>query len=196
MKCPRCHTEIPIEASHCPDCKLPKPKGLHAQNEGTEQKIEAPRRKMPEQAGRNKRKPVKHSERPKWVTVLAGIAAALLMCGTGIYLVLSLSSRSNEVDLKAALPMLNKLRYSPSSQDGLNVDALLTLELEKSRRVGNLLSYQGWTMRPVDGSKTKLLISFSFEETDNIHQRAEWIADLVHNTFTPQTELAAAVCKK
>lgn len=92
--------------------------------------------------------------------------------------------------------MLEKLRHSPSSQEGLNVDDLLTQELEKSRRVGNLLSYQGWTMRPINGSKTKLIISFSFQENDKTHQRAEWIADLVHDTFVPQTELAAMVYKK
>ena len=27
-------------------------------------------------------------------------------------------------------------------------------------------------------------------------QRAEWLADLSHDTFTPQTELASAACKQ
>jgi hypothetical protein len=116
--------------------------------------------------------------------------------GVGLYLVTFFSSLPHEIDPKAAMPMLNKLRNSPSSQDGLNVDALLTQEMEKSRRVGNLRSYQGWTIRPFGGSRTKLIISFSFEETDNIQQRAEWVADLVHNTFTPQTDLAMAVYKR
>jgi len=114
----------------------------------------------------------------------------------GVYLVVFFSSGPEEIDPKAAVPMLNKLRHSPSTQEGLNVDDLLTQRLEKSRRVGNLLKYQGWTIRPVNGSKTKLLISFSFEETDNIQQRAEWIADVVKNTYTPQTELAASVYNK
>jgi hypothetical protein len=196
MKCPRCHTIIPIEASHCPDCKLPKPKSLQARDEGVEQKVEATREKIPLRAGRNNRKQAKHKQRPKWVTALAVSAALLLLCGSGLYLVMFFSSLPAEVDPKAALPMLEKLRSSPSSQDGLNVDALLSQELEKSRRVGNLRSFQGWTIRPINGSKTKLLISFSFEETDNVHQRAEWVADLVHNTFVPQTELAAAVYRR
>lgn len=195
MKCPRCHTEVPAEASHCPDCRLPRPKNLQAQDEGTELKPKVARKKAPKLASRKRPKRVK-KQRPKWVTALAGTTVGLLLCGIGLYLALFFSSMPAEIDPKAALPMLDKLRSSPSSQDGLNVDALLTQELEKSRRVGNLLSYQGWTIRPVDGSKTKLLISFAFEETDNIQQRAEWVADLVHNTFTPQTELAVAVYKR
>jgi hypothetical protein len=119
-----------------------------------------------------------------------------LLCGLGFYLFHFYSNRQHEVDPKAALPMLNRLRHSPSTQQGLNVDDLLTQELEKSRRVGNLLSYQGWTIRPINGSKTKLLISFSFEESGNTQQRAEWIADLANNTFTPQTDLAVAVYRK
>lgn len=196
MKCPRCHTLIPIEASHCPDCKLPKPKNLQARDEGAEQKVEAPRGKAILRADRKRQKQAKHKQRPKWVTALAAGAAVLLLCGSGLYLVMFFSSLPAEVDPKAALPMLERLRSSPSSQDGLNVDALLSQELEKSRRVGNLRSFQGWTIRPINGSKTKLLISFSFEETDNVHQRAEWVADLVHNTFVPQTDLAVAVYRK
>jgi hypothetical protein len=196
MKCPRCHTEIPAEASHCPDCKLPKPKNLQAQDEGVEQKTESPRKSTPSRASKNRRKQIRREQRPKWITALAGAAVVLLVSGMGIYLVIFFSSMPDEIDPKAAMPMLNKLRNSPSSQAGLNVDALLTQEMEKSRRVGNLLSYQGWTIRPVGGSKTKLLISFTFEETDNVKKRAEWVADLVHNTFTPQTELAVAVYKR
>ena len=194
MKCPRCHTEVPDETSHCPDCKLPKPKNLQAQTESVEQKTETPRKKWPNSAGRSRRKQIK--QRPKWVAALAASLAALILCGMGVYLVVFFSSGPEEIDPKAAVPMLNKLRHSPSTQEGLNVDDLLTQRLEKSRRVGNLLKYQGWTIRPVNGSKTKLLISFSFEETDNIQQRAEWIADVVKNTYTPQTELAASVYNK
>lgn len=196
MKCPRCHTEVPAEASHCPDCKLPRPKNLQAQEETAEQKIEAPRRKAPHRAGRNVRKKVNQKQRPKWVNALAGVVSVLLMGGIGFYLVVFFSSVPEEIDPKAALPMLERLRNSPSTRDGLNVDALLLQELEKSRRVGNLLSSQGWTIRPINGSKTKLVISFSFQEKDNTQQRAEWIADLVKNTYTPQTDLAMAVYNK
>jgi hypothetical protein len=194
MKCPRCHTDVPNEATHCPDCKLPRPKGLSAQDENTEQKAGASAKKSPNRANQNIRKPVK--QRPKWVTPVVGAGSFLLLCGLGFYVFYFFASKPQDLDPKAALPMLDKLRYSPSTQEGLNVEALLTQELEKSRRVGNLLSYQGWTIKPINGSKTKLIISFSFEENDKKQQRAEWIADLVHNTFVPQTELAAMVYKK
>lgn len=193
MKCPRCHTEVPNEATHCPDCKLPKPKGLCVQEEKTEQKAAAAK-SASARANRNKRTPMK--KRPKWVTSIAGSAAFLLLCGMGFYVFSFFAHKPPEVDPQAALPMLDKLRRSPSTQEGLNVDALLAQELEKSRRVGNLLSYQGWTIKPVNGSKTKLIFSFSFEESDNTQQRAEWVADLVNNTFTPQTELAVAVSRR
>jgi hypothetical protein len=130
MKCPRCHTEIPVEATHCPDCKLPKPKNLQAQDEATEQKTETPRKKAPSRTSRNRRKQIKQEQRPKWVTALAGAAVILLVSGVGLYLVTFFSSLPHEIDPKAAMPMLNKLRNSPSSQDGLNVDALLTQEME------------------------------------------------------------------
>jgi len=144
----------------------------------------------------NKSRKGEVKQKPKWVTPVAGGASILLLCGVGFYLLHFFSYSPQDIDPKAALPMLNKLRQSPSSQKGLSVDDLLTHELEKSRRVGNLLRYQGWTMKPVNGSKTKLLISFSFEETDNTQKRAEWVADLAQDTFTPQTALAMAVYRK
>jgi hypothetical protein len=156
--------------------------------------------KRPEPQQRNRRiaqtKTYGVKQRPKWVTPVVGAGSFLLLCGLGFYVFYFFASKPQDLDPKAALPMLDKLRYSPSTQEGLNVEALLTQELEKSRRVGNLLSYQGWTIKPINGSKTKLIISFSFEENDKKQQRAEWIADLVHNTFVPQTELAAMVYKK
>jgi hypothetical protein len=192
MNCPRCHTEVPDEALHCPDCKLPKLKRPAGRDEATGQKDEARTKKTSDLT--NKKEEVK--QRPKWVMPVARAASLLLLCGVGFYLFHLFSFSPQEVDPKAALPMLNKLRQSPSTQKGLSVEELLTHELEKSRRIGNLLSYQGWTMKPVNGSKTKLLISFSFEENDKIQQRAEWIADLAQNTFTPQTALAIAVYRK
>jgi hypothetical protein len=194
MNCPRCHTEVPDEELRCPDCKLPKPKRPGGQSEAMRQKTDGQTKKASNLANENMKGKVK--QRPKWVLTVAGTASILVLCGIGFYLLHLFSSGTQEIDPKAALPMLNKLRNSPSSQEGLSVDELLTHELDRSRRVGNLLRYQGWTMKPVNGSKTKLLISFSFEESDNTQQRAEWIADLAQETFTPQTDLAMAVYRK
>ncbi|MEK6289642.1 MAG: hypothetical protein AABO57_28335 [Acidobacteriota bacterium] len=84
----------------------------------------------------------------------------------------------------------------PSSEPGVTIDARLSRELEASRRVGNLVGYQGWTVRPIKGTKTRVLIVFAYQEVGGTHQRAEWLADLSNNTFTPQTDLAAAVHSK
>ncbi|MFY9611411.1 MAG: hypothetical protein WAU45_22720 [Blastocatellia bacterium] len=83
----------------------------------------------------------------------------------------------------------------PSNHEGLTVEESVTRELEKSRRVGNLVGYQGWTVREAPGDKSKLLVIFSFDERGNSKQSAEWLADPVSSTFIPQTELAAAVFK-
>src|SRR6185369_1000556 len=90
-------------------------------------------------------------------------------------------------------PALTRLRQAPSSKEGMTVDDYLTAQLEKSRRVGNLLKYQGWTVKAINGTRMKVVFAFTYEEKDNSEQRAEWIADLSNDTFTPQTELAAAV---
>src|SRR6185503_13018100 len=136
------------------------------------------------------------SSRPKWVTALASIAALILTGWVGLSFYSYLAYQPHELDPHLAQPALAKLRQEPSVVSGMNVDEYLTQQLEKSRRVGNLLKYQGWTVSPVRGSKTKLLIAFSYEERDNTQYRAEWIADVANNTFTPQTELASAAYKK
>jgi hypothetical protein len=55
------------------------------------------------------------------------------------------------------------------------------------------VAYQGWTVRPIKGTKSKVVFTFSYVEVGEVHQSAEWIADLNNNTFTPQNERAAAV---
>lgn len=184
MRCPRCHSQVPDTAPRCPDCKLPKPKHL------PDHSAESPRRRQV------KKRASKDSSRPLWVNVLAGAMALILMAGIGWYTYSYFTTRTTELDPHLAQPALAKLRQAPSSQSGLSVDDYLKQHLEKSRRVGNLLNYQGWTVSPVRGSKTKLLIAFTYEERDNTQQRAEWVADVANNTYTPQTELAVEAYKK
>lgn len=184
MRCPRCHSQVPDAAPRCPDCKLPKPKASPDQNAAQHKKKQAKRRNS------------RNSSRPKWVNIFAGIVALLLTAGIGLYLFLFFSGQPQELDPHLAQPALANLRQAPSSQSGLSVDDYLTQHLEKSRKVGNLLKFQGWTVSPVKGSKTKLLIAFTYEEKDNTKQRAEWVADVANNTYTPQTELAVEAYKK
>lgn len=185
MRCPRCHSQVPDEALRCPDCKLPKPKHMSDQSTASHKKKQT--KKQSSKSQRN---------RPKWVDALAGVVAVLLTAGIGWYTYSFFTSQPQELDPHVAQPMLAKLRQSPSSQSGLSVDDYLTQHLEKSRRVGNLLNFQGWTVSPVKGSRTKLLIAFTYEEKDKTQQRAEWVADAANNTYTPQTELAIEAYKR
>jgi hypothetical protein len=103
---------------------------------------------------------------------------------------------SEQAEPKTVLSALDKLRKSPSNEPELTIDGVLSRQLETSRRVKNLVSYQGWTVRPIKGSRTKVVLVFSYEETGGVHHSAEWIADLANNTFTPQTDLATALSIK
>jgi hypothetical protein len=185
MRCPRCHIQLPDNADRCPDCKLPKPKGL------------SPQRDLKAENKRSKgRKPKAASSRPKWVNALLAVTALIMVSFVGLYLFSFLSSQPQELDPNLAQPALAKLRQEPSVVSGLSVDEYMTQQLEKSRRIGNLLKYQGWTVSPLKGSKTKLVIAFTYEERDNTQYRAEWVADVANNTFTPRTELAVAAYKR
>ena len=194
MKCPRCHVEVPTEALRCPDCKLPKPKSLIAQGSQDKTKSKLAAKRKPTSG----RKPGAKPERklPKWVSITAGALSIVLVAVIGVYAYWYFSHTTSELDPHLAEPAMQKLREMPSTQANLTVDQYLNQQLEKSRRVGNLVSVKGWTMRPVQGTRSKMLIAFSFEERDNTEQRAEWLADLSHDTFTPQTELASAACKQ
>jgi hypothetical protein len=100
---------------------------------------------------------------------------------------------SEQAEPKTVLSALSKLRQMKSNDPSLTIDARLTREIEKSRRVNNLVSYQGWTVRRIKGTNSKVIFAFNYEEVGGIRQSAEWIADLTNNTFTPQTELATSI---
>jgi hypothetical protein len=194
MKCPRCHVEVPTEALRCPDCKLSKPKSLIAQS-GKDKKKNQPSAR---QGSSPNRRPGMKPERrlPRWVSIVAGALSVLLLAAVGVYTYIYFSHATYELDPHLARPAMQKLREMPSKQANLTIEQYLNQQLEKSRRVGNLVSIEGWTMRPVQGTRSKMLIAFSFQERDNTEQRAEWLADLSHDTFTPQTELASAAWKQ
>jgi hypothetical protein len=154
----------------------------------------APRKTEPKaQARLTERK--RGSARKVRVAVLgvAGLVAAL-SAGAYIFVVAPLV-HSQGVEPKVALSALEKLQHLPSNDPKLTVDESLLNELEKSRRVGNLVGYKGWTVHSIKGTKTRVLLVFSFREVGNTEQRAEWLADLDANKFTPQTPLAASVLR-
>ena len=218
LSCPRCGTDVPNEALYCPYCSLPKPKRgfVEAQDEPALAGVPAttsehpqpvlhkPRRSVHRSSARTER-PVKRAKRSPSrpakpsrnlrVPVVSVAALVALIC-VGLYIFIVPMVYSETAEPKVVLSALEKLRHLPSNEPEVTVDARLSRELETSRRVKNLVSYQGWTVRPVKGTKNKVVLIFSFDEVGGIRQSAEWLADLNSSTFTPQTDLAESVSAK
>ena len=201
LTCPRCDTEVPAEAFYCPYCTLPRPKRGFAEAAEPkppetepvqeEKKAAVPFRKSQSIGNRTTRS---HSKTKRRLRVPIVSAAALMaLLGVGVYIFVVPLVHSEEAEPKVVLSALDKLRRMPSNEEGVTVDARMMRELERSRRVGNLVSYQGWIVQPVKGTNTNVLLVFSYQEVGDVQQRAEWLADLTNNTFTAQNELATTV---
>ena len=219
LTCPRCGTDVPSEALYCPYCSLPRPKrGFIAEEEKPETKVQPVRnpvvrtrkpafatRKTSVATGKAtpdaKKSPNRSLTRPQKpprklrVSVLSA-AALMALFSVGIYIFVVPLVYSEQAEPKIVLSALDKLRKTPSNEPDLTIDAALSRQLETSRRVKNLVAYHGWTVRPIKGTRSKVVLVFSYEEVGGVHHSAEWIADLANNTFTPETDLAAAVSIK
>ena len=122
-----------------------------------------------------------------------GVASLVALFSAGVYIFIVPLVYSEQAEPKTVMTALDNLKRLPSSEPGVTIDARLLRELESSRRVGNLVSYQGWTKRQIKGTSARVVFVYSYDEVGNVHQSAEWIADLTNSTFIPQTELAVAV---
>jgi len=142
-----------------------------------------------------RRKPAAPPSKAKRAAVLLSISILVTMLGAGAFWFVWPLLQQQGPEPEVAASVLDKLRKMPSNQEGLTVDQSVAQQLEKSRRVGNLVAYQGWSVHQAPGDKSKLLVVFAFDERDNTKQRAEWLADSNGSTFTPLTDLAAAVFK-
>jgi hypothetical protein len=120
-------------------------------------------------------------------------AALVAILSVGIYIFVVPLLYSEHAEPKVVLSALETLRRLPSNEAGLTIDARLTRELETAKRVKNLVSYKGWTVQPIKGTRTKVLMIYSYQEVGDVTKRAEWLADLTTNTFIPQTDMAAAI---
>ncbi len=194
MVCPRCATDVTAEALYCPYCNLPKPKAGFA--------VSAPPKPATQTVSRKSRRPKDRRPyqphvrgRKRRVMVLSSAALAAVL-SVGIYIFVVPLVHSQGVEPRTALSALERLQHISSDDSDLTIDARMAAEVEKSRRVGNLVGYQGWTVHPIKGTKTRVLLVFSYREVGNTEQRAEWLADLSTNTFTPQTPLAASIHRK
>lgn len=212
LTCPRCGTDVPTEALYCPYCSLPKPRrGFVAAQEEEPEEINLPEqpkssfapqpqpsvslRSVKNERSRSaKRSTARPSKPPRNLRLsVLSVAALVALFSVGIYIFVVPLVYSEQAEPKTVLSALEKLRQMPSSDPAVTVDGRLVRELETSRRVKNLVAYQGWTVRPIKGTKTRVVLAFTYEEVGGVHQSAEWIADLTNNTFTPQTELALSV---
>ncbi|MBI3654584.1 MAG: hypothetical protein HY231_26435 [Acidobacteria bacterium] len=182
MRCPKCYTETDADALNCPSCHLPTPKGKEVsarKGKATKTKKSAiPKFHLQIRAWR----PGKAS---KWA--LLGVLFVGL--GVGVYWYIYSAAMVNPT---AALAAMTELRKLPSKEEGKTIDDCMNAELKKSKDAGQLLNYQGWTVKPYN--KGTLMISFSFEEKSG-KRSADWIVDPQQKTFTPITELANAAHK-
>ena len=203
LMCPRCGTEVPTEAQYCPYCSLPRPKRGFTTPDGKRRETPNPGRSTPPIAAKSAKRSQSKSvvrasaragkpRRRLRVSVL-GVAALVALVCIGIYTFVVPMVYSEQAEPKTVLAALDRLRKTPSNEPGLTIDACLSRELETARRVGNLVAYQGWIVRPIKGTKSKVVLAFSYQEVGNVSKNAEWVADLSEDTFTPQTDLAAAV---
>jgi hypothetical protein len=210
LTCPRCETDVPNEAQYCPYCSLPKPRRgfAEAADDKPEEETNFEGHSKPPVAVAFKRVKNKKSKsakrsasRPgkpprKLRLSVLGVASLVALFSAGVYIFIVPLVYSDQAEPKTVLTALDNLKKLPSSEPGVTIDARLLRELETSRRVGNLAAYKGWTVRPIKGTKASIVFAFSYVEVGDVHQSAEWIADLTHNIFTPQTELAVAVSNR
>jgi hypothetical protein len=196
MTCPKCRANVSDASPRCPSCGLSKPKSRLAVTG------ETPRKWFGQNGGKTKTgkrmavsNPAGQPSKTKRMALILSLSVVLVVAGAAAYWFVWPLFLSEGPEPQTAALVLETLRKMPSNQEGLTVDESVTRELEKSRRVGNLVGYQGWTVREAPGDKSKLLVIFSFDERNNTKQSAEWLADPTSSTFIPQTDLAAAVFK-
>ena len=121
-----------------------------------------------------------------WVAIILFIGASGFLAYWYVF------ATPEHLESQPALSAMNQLRRLPSKEDGKNIEDYLNAEMKKSKAAGQLVGYQGWTIKPYD--RNSYLISFSYEEKD-AKRSAEWVVDPKHNIFTPISELATAVQK-
>ena len=169
MRCPKCGTDVSVGALQCSKCKLLTPKGRTSQALAFEK-------------GERENK----LSKVKYYGIIGGIVA--IVFGVAGYAYVSLEATSH-VDAKTALQAMDKLRSTPSSQPDISVDEYMQRTLKESEQAGRLVRYRGWHIEPIQGTRTRFLVVFSFEERDGGEQRAEWAAT-ASDKFTAQTNLA------
>ncbi len=193
MRCPNCHNEV-SESGSCPGCSQQTTRSRHEKEQ--EQEREARQQAMQGQK-REREKKAKRANRGATGMASLLVVAIVLVAGVlGCYYIVYSHYDSKQVDAKAALALMEQFRHLASNQEGITVDQFIDKEFQRYKHNGTLLKYQGWKVNVIKGTETRFLIIFTFEDTQNVEHRAEWLADLKQKTFTPQTELASAAYKR
>src|SRR6185369_2978279 len=182
LTCPRCSTNVSEDALYCSYCNLPKPKfGFRAiptdrQHKQQQQKEQPARPSRSPAAAKTDHRPRRRQSQNRELSVakMAGVAVIALLA-IGGYVYFAPLARSNEPEPKTVLAALDTLKRMPSNEEGLSIDARLNRDLETSKRMRNLVAYQGWTVKRVVGTKSKVILIFSYDEADHSHHQAEWL---------------------
>jgi hypothetical protein len=184
MRCPKCFSETPTNAHNCPSCNLPTPKGrLAGATQG---------KKGRKASARGKRvfdisKVVPGGRMMFWIAVAAFVGISGFL---SYYYVYATDERVTPIP---AINAMNQLRKLPSKEQGKTIEDCLNAEIKKSKEAGQLVGYQGWSIKPYE--RNSYLVSFTFDEKD-AKKSAEWVVDPQNNIFTPINELATAVHKQ
>ncbi|HEU4386453.1 MAG TPA: hypothetical protein VFV34_01560, partial [Blastocatellia bacterium] len=102
MRCPKCGTDVPVNALQCSKCRLLTPKGRNSQSLAFEK-------------GERETK----LSKVKQYVIIGGIV--VLVLGIAGYTYMTLEAGS-PIDPKVAVQTMDKLRKAPSTQPGVSVD--------------------------------------------------------------------------
>ena len=200
MRCPKCHAETPTGATSCPGCNLATPRGKQEKARAKEKEFNRKTKKfflsgfLEDKLGKNSA--IRESSRTKTVMRIAVMLTAIAVTGVVCYMLVFTYWDGKEVDPVAAMKAMNTLRELPSNQEGFTVDELMTQELNRFKKNGNLKNYQGWHTKKIRGTESRVLVVFSFRDNEDQDHRAEWMVEVNKHIVVPQTELASAVYNK
>jgi hypothetical protein len=185
MRCPKCHAETSSDALNCPSCNLVTPKGRLAGP--------AKGKKSGSKAKSGSKRKIDFGALLPGGRMMSWIGLVLFIGAAGFLAYWYVYATPDHVAPQSALSAMNQLRGMPSKQEGKTIDDCLVAEMKKSKESGQLVGFQGWTVKPYQ--KSSYLISFTFDEKD-AKKSAEWVVDPENNIFTPISELATAVQKQ
>ena len=201
MRCPKCHTETPPSAANCPGCNLPTPKGKHDKEVQREREYDRKTRKVFLSGLSLGKRFVKDKDdgepsRAGTIVRIAIIVVSVGLAAFGSYLLVYTMWDSKHADPVVALEAMKKFRNLPSNEEGLTVDELMTQEIQKFKDSGNLKGSQGWHTEKINGTESRVLVVYSFQDGTGADHRAEWLVDVNSQRYIPQTALAIATYNK